>query len=136
VKLPEATEGNGELTYSLSPDVPRLRFYPPTRTLSGAPRTAGRYAMTYRVTDADDDTAVLRFTITVQPDTAPSFGAQTVADQAYTVGQTISELMLPRGEQRRRAADIQFGAGHSRSTIRRRNAYTDGYADHRWRIPG
>ena len=28
-------------------------------------------------------------------DTQPSFGAQTVADQAYTVGEAIAELMLP-----------------------------------------
>ena len=96
LRLPAASGGNGELTYSLSPAVPGLRFNPITRTLSGTLTTAGTYAMTYAAEDEDADSAELTFTITVQPpDTAPSFGAQTVSDHTYTVGAPITPLRLP-----------------------------------------
>ena len=61
--------------------------------------------MTYRVQDGDantaaSDAATLTFTITVEeapaPDTAPSFGLQTVPNQSYTVGVAISALVLPQ----------------------------------------
>ena len=70
--LPEATGGNGALTYSLGPEVPPgLMFDGETRVLSGTPTTADRYEMTYTVVDADDNTepsdaGVLTFRIDVQ----------------------------------------------------------------------
>ena len=64
--LPEATGGNGGLTYSLSPDVPGLTFFASMRQLTGTPTAAGAYAMTYTVTDGDGDTDTLSFTITVE----------------------------------------------------------------------
>ncbi len=64
--LPEATGGNGRLTYGLSPDVPGLSFIASMRQLTGTPSTAGIYDMTYTVTDADGDTDTLGFTITVE----------------------------------------------------------------------
>ena len=63
--LPEATGGNGALTYSLSPSVPDLTFNATTRQLTGTPSTAGTYAMTYTVTDEDGDIDTIGFTITV-----------------------------------------------------------------------
>ena len=96
--LPEASGGNAPLTYSLTPEVPGLRFYPSTRTLSGRPTVAaeGVHTMTYRVEDVDGDAATLNFEVRIDPaDTQPSFGAQTVSDQAYTVGEAIAELVLP-----------------------------------------
>ena len=101
--LPEASGGNGTLSYSLTPTVPGLTFTAATRTLSGTPTSAGSYDMTYRAVDGDantaaSDAATLSFTITVQepepPDTAPAF-AVTVADQTYTEGDAISPLTLP-----------------------------------------
>ena len=101
--LPEASGGNGTLSYSLAPTVPGLTFTAATRTLSGTPTSAGSYDMTFQAVDADDNTAasdaaMLSFTITVQepapPDTAPAF-AVTVADQTYTEGEAISPLTLP-----------------------------------------
>ena len=98
--LPHALGGNGPLGYELRPAVPGLTFDPAARTLSGTPRTAGTYQMTYTVSDADDNTSdgdadTLSFTITVaERDTTPRF-AESVADQTYTVGETISPLVLP-----------------------------------------
>ena len=64
--LPEASGGNGGLTYSLSPDVPGLTFSAGMRQLTGTPTAAGVYVMTYTVTDGDGDTDTLGFTITVE----------------------------------------------------------------------
>ncbi len=95
--LPEASGGDGSLTYSLTPSVPGLSFNPNTRRLTGTPTTAGAYSMTYTVTDADGDTDSLTFTITVAaPDTQPSFTAGSgPGDQSYTVDTAISVLTLP-----------------------------------------
>ena len=100
LELPEATGGNGELSYSLEPEVAGLVFDPVARTLSGTPQTAGSYPMLYRAVDADantadSDAATQSFTITVEPpDTAPIF-TSTVEDQSYTVGEPIAPLELP-----------------------------------------
>ena len=98
--LPHALGGNGSLGYELRPAVPGLTFDPAARTLSGTPRTAGTYQMTYTVSDADDNTAASdadtrTFTITVgERDTSPRF-AQSIADQNFTAGVPISPLVLP-----------------------------------------
>ncbi len=63
--LPEASGGNGPLTYSLSPAVPGLTFNATTRRLTGTPTTAGTHSMTYIVTDADGDSDSLTFTISI-----------------------------------------------------------------------
>ena len=102
--LPEASGGNGPLSYSLAPTVPGLTFAAATRTLSGTPAMAGSYNVQYRVEDSDantaaSDAATLSFTITVAeapvPDTAPNFGSQTVPGQSFTVGEAINALVLP-----------------------------------------
>ena len=64
--LPEASGGDAPLTYSLSPDVPGLRFDAETRQLTGTPSAAGTYSMTFTATDEDGDADTLSFTITVQ----------------------------------------------------------------------
>ena len=74
--LPEASGGNGTLSYSQAPTVPGLAFATATRTLSGTPTSAGTYDMTYQAVDGDDNTAAgdaatLTFTITVQPAATP-----------------------------------------------------------------
>ncbi len=51
--LPQATGGDGTLTYSLSPNVPGLSFNARARQLTGRPTTSGTYNMTYTVRDAD-----------------------------------------------------------------------------------
>ncbi len=69
--LPEATAGNGELTYSLSPILPAtglpagLTFSSADRVLSGTPTAVSSGSYTYTVTDEDGDTDELIFTIRV-----------------------------------------------------------------------
>ena len=70
--LPEATGGDGALTYSLSREIPGLSFDAATRRLTGTPTTEGSYDLTYTVTDEDGDTDTLSFTITVQPVGGPT----------------------------------------------------------------
>ena len=65
--LPEASGGNGVLSYTLSPDVPGLSLDAGTRQLTGTPGTAASYNMTYTVTDEDGDTDTLDFAIAVNP---------------------------------------------------------------------
>ena len=70
--LPEATGGDGDLTYSLTPPA-GMAFDPDTRELSGAPtavQAATEY--TYTVEDGDGDTDELVFSVTVRAgDAAP-----------------------------------------------------------------
>ena len=72
IVLPEATGGNGTLTYSLSSEpsgLAGLSFDSTTRTLSGEPNSLGRHVFTWRAEDADDnrtnDAAVLTFNVSV-----------------------------------------------------------------------
>ena len=68
--LPEATGGNGPLTYALTPAPPNgLTLNDVTRRLSGnpiSPQAATRY--TWTATDADGDEAELTFTMTIAVD--------------------------------------------------------------------
>ena len=64
--LPEATGGDGDLTYSLTPPA-GMAFDPDTRVLSGAPTTAASatdYTLTVR--DGDGDTDDFVFSVTVR----------------------------------------------------------------------
>ena len=74
--LPEATDGDGSLSYDLAPRVPGLAFDAATRQLTGTPTLAASYNMTYTVTDEDGDTDTLSFAITVtaDPSTQGSLG--------------------------------------------------------------
>ena len=67
--LPEASGGDGDLTYSVSALPAGLEFDAATRTLAGTPTAAtdGALTVTYTVTDSGDDTATLAFTIAVNP---------------------------------------------------------------------
>ena len=92
--LPEATGGNGAITYTLtgpngetvSEALPGLSFDPATRVLSGTPLTAAvtpTTTYTYTAMDADDntsaeDTPTLAFSITVEVDSAPRFSRHQV----------------------------------------------------------
>ena len=95
--LPEATGGDGILSYSLTPEVPGLSFSPATRRLTGTPAAVGSHAMTYSATDADGDSDSLAFRIEVRvPDSSPDFGPDVgQGDQSYTQDTAITPLLLP-----------------------------------------
>ena len=93
--LPSATGGNGTVLYGLWPVPDGLSFDGATRTLTGTPTTAQTLSVTYTAQDADNDSVTLSFTITVEPDTEPSFGAEQIANQTYTKDVAISPLTLP-----------------------------------------
>ena len=63
--LPQATGGNGTLTYSLSLLPTGMTFDTSTRTLSGTPSTAAVYQAQYSVSDDNGDTAMVPLTLTV-----------------------------------------------------------------------
>ena len=72
--LPQATGGNGTLTYSLTGTLPRgLEFDASSRTLSGTPeQVVVSTSLTYSVSDSDNDSASLDFSVSVRSPTAPT----------------------------------------------------------------
>ena len=97
--LPIATSGDGALTYTLSPALPRgLTFDATQRTITGTPevmQTATEY--TYTVTDEDGDDAALTFMLTVEENLMPAFANDaSVVPQIYTEGKAIADLTLPQ----------------------------------------
>ena len=94
--LPQATGGDGTLTYALTPDLPEgLTFDAETLIVSGTPLEA-MDAMTYTLTatDGNGDVARLMFSLEI-PDLMPTFGDTTLAAQSYLVNQQIESLTLP-----------------------------------------
>ena len=74
--LPEATGGDGALTYTLGEGnemlPPGMAYVDAARALVGTPQEKGEYELTYRAVDADDnldpsDSAVLKVVISVEP---------------------------------------------------------------------
>ncbi len=92
--LPAATEGNGTLTYSLTPALPDgLDFNEIAREISGTPTTVTSKTMyTYTVTDDDGDTDQIKFGITVGSD-VPTFGGETIDDKEYVTGTAVTETL-------------------------------------------
>ncbi len=105
--LPRARNGNGTLTYGITPALPDgLDFDPGTRVLSGTPTAAApENTYTYTVTDSDNDihesdSDSLTFRIRIKAATeVPSFGSQTVGNKIYTAGVQISPFTLPLATQ-------------------------------------
>ncbi len=98
LQLPNATSGNGEIRYSISPDLPDgLSFDASTRQITGAPRAMQPAASyTYEAEDADGDEVTLTFTIAVlEADKVPSFGDAAIADRSWSLDRAIRALQLP-----------------------------------------
>ena len=99
LELPEATGGNGDLTYALVGKLPPgLTIDTATRRVSGTPdSTQSAMTYTWQVTDEDGDTDEETFTIEVVENRSPVLDA-TVPDQSYVEGVKIAELVLPLGK--------------------------------------
>ncbi len=109
VALPAATGGNGALSYALTgPGAATTLTLPagvaytaPTGantggTISGTPTAvAAQASYTLTATDADDDQATLTFTLEVQDDAAPTFGAASVANQSWRRYKALTAFTLP-----------------------------------------
>ena len=107
VTLPIAVGGNGQLDYTLTPDLPDgLSFNPLTRTISGTPKEAfpaNTYTLT--VTDSDStnpDTETLTFMLSVIHDFTPNdplpLGGES---DIWLVPTSISSIYV----------DVQFSSG-------------------------
>ncbi len=94
VTLPEATGGDGTLTYTLTPDLPAgLAWTASARTITGTPTESAAAAdYTYKATDADGDEAEQKFSITVNPDLFPSHG--NVANQTFLENSDVGTVTL------------------------------------------
>ena len=92
-----ATGGDGALTYSISPALPAgVTRDTTTQAVTGTPtghQTATEY--TWKVTDADGDTATLTFDITITKDNITSFGSATIDDQEWTLNRRLNSFLLP-----------------------------------------
>ena len=111
--LPAASEGEGTLAYSLAPNVPGLVFDTATRQLTGTPTQVGTHSMTFAVTDGDDDTDRLSFTITVErtPDSPDLIvESPSVSDSSLTTGQsfTLSATLRNRGTAQSATTMLRF----------------------------
>ncbi len=100
VTLPAPTGGNGVLTVAINPQLPDgLNFDAQSRTISGAPVAPNdTEEYTYTVSDEDEDTSELTFTIIVVPDLQPDFDGKEVDDQDWThrrIPYPGSGLILP-----------------------------------------
>ena len=109
VALPAASGGTGALSYALTgPGTATTLTLPagvsytaPTGantggTLSGTPTAvAAQASYTLTATDADDDQATLTFTLEVQDDAAPDFGAASVANQSWRRYKALTAFTLP-----------------------------------------
>ncbi len=66
VRLPAASGGDGELTHSITSELPPgLRYSAGSRQVAGTPSRAGDWEIRYRAEDEDGDAAELRFGIRV-----------------------------------------------------------------------
>ncbi len=95
LRFPNATGGNGTLTYFLSPAQPVGISRQDNRLFGTPTETQRRSRYTWTVRDKDDDEDSIQFYITVR-ENVPTFGGQTIPQQNYIVGRTIQRLVFPR----------------------------------------
>ena len=107
--LPSATGGDGELGYTVSPEIDNgLSFDAAARAITGTPGSAAP-AVTYTLTatDADGDTAELTFTITVTEADVPA--NVSAAATAATAWKTLDvQFDAPAADPDRVLANTQY----------------------------
>ena len=101
LRLPQATGGDGRLTYTLTPRaVPSgLTLDPATRTLAGTPTAVrARTLYTWTVRDADGDAARLAFPVEVVPGVRPHDLRLVLAGVGRTLAADAVAVIGGRGE--------------------------------------
>ena len=97
-QFPVATDGDGELQYSIEPDLPAgLVLDQESLTLSGTPtEVLSATEFTWTVTDQDGDSDSLKFLITVNADLKPVFAAGSFdSNRVYIQNSSIQSFTLP-----------------------------------------
>ena len=112
--LPKASGGNAPITYSISPALPDgLTLTEGVRFLSinAAIRSLAfaRAEFTLTATDADGDTDTATIFITIDLNTQPTFGEQTIADQVFIQNVEIATLNLPEASGGNQPLTYEFG---------------------------
>ena len=97
ITLPDATDGHGTLTYTLSPALPAgLSFDASARTITGTPTKASDQAKySYTVTDDNSSTDTITFNIQVNKAPDPLAFNGTVSNQTFDQNQAIGTISLP-----------------------------------------
>ena len=97
IVLPEASGGNGELRYTLAPELPAgVSLDEGSRTISGTPTTPHeRTRYVYRAIDEDGDVAGVAFSLAVAEDLTPEF-TESVEDRNYITDVAIAAWVLPK----------------------------------------
>ena len=98
IDLPAARGGDGELTYSLSPNLPTgLTLQLAERQIAGTPTVVlSRTTFTWRVTDEENASADLTFDMSVLEDFQPRFEtALTNIDESIVAGSAVAPIKLP-----------------------------------------
>lgn len=108
--IPSATGGSGVFTYSAANLPPGLNFDPATRAITGTPTQSGTFTFPVTVTDNENNTTTLDYTLTVRdalalgnvvfPDGAVNviYPTQTIPDATGGTGPyTYAGLNLPPG---------------------------------------
>ena len=100
--LPVGVGGNGALHHALHPAlaIPGLTLDIAARTLSGTPTATASMSLVWTVTDSDihvgaADEGRLPFTVVVERDIAPDFGAANVGSRIYGVDVPVVAMALP-----------------------------------------
>ena len=100
LRLPQASGGQGIITYTLTPSLPAgLTYSDADRTISGTPtQVVNAREYEFVATDEVNATSTLTFSITVlsEASSKPRFVNATVEDLVLLSGQTISPIVLPR----------------------------------------
>ena len=133
-----ATQGNGDITYTLTPIPSGLNFDATTRILSGTPDTVTTTAITLTYTAADEDgnnadtdTASLLFTVTVNEAVGIVISPSPL--QVYEEESSIYSVALDTNPGAGRTVLIQPAAGGTLLTLAPSGALTFTGAD--WNIP-
>ena len=124
--LPQASGGDGTLSYRLTPSVPGLAFAADTRTLSGIPSAADTWTMRYEATDADGDTVGISFSLRAEPLTTLYWSSYSGFERANLDGRNTERLSptpsIPSAVQvtREHVYWTTYSSGvHAGATIRR-----------------